>query len=255
MGEGFEKDEQKKETRTQDPQDEPQVSRRPVKPALLSWQVAEQIRAAVFRGELRAGQHLRELNLAKQFRVSQATIREALSKVEQHGLVVRTPNRSTKVVQLPPEQFREIAAVRLTLERMAFLEAAERATDQELDALAKWDAQHAGEAPGVPAAIADWEFHRQVWRLSRNATLIRILEQLTMPAIAFHSDYRKALKRGEPDNSHRELIIALRMRDRDMVSDAVERHLGDGSPAAQDVDGMMGAMPGDASAQPSSGID
>jgi DNA-binding GntR family transcriptional regulator len=238
----FQKDEQEERTARQVQAGVDLASLRHMKTAPLSWQIAERIQEAVFRGEFRAGQHLRELNLAKQFRVSQATIREALSKVEQQGLVVRTPHHSTTVVQLLPEQLREIAAVRRTLERMAFLEAAERATGQDLDALANRNAKQGGEQPETPAAVADWEFHRQVWRLSGNTTLIRMLEQLTMPVIAFHAGCQKTVKPKAPvGDSHQELIIALRMRDREMIASALERHLADDSAAAQDVTGMMGA--------------
>ena len=52
----------------------------PVKAESLSAQVFETIRDAIFRGELKPGETLRELGLAKSLNVSQATVREALEQ-------------------------------------------------------------------------------------------------------------------------------------------------------------------------------
>ncbi len=91
-------------------------SLQPVRAESLSAQVAESIREAIFSGELKPGQVLRELGLAKNMNVSQATVREALSHLEHYGLVVRTPNRSTSVTSLSREDVQNRASIWLTLE-------------------------------------------------------------------------------------------------------------------------------------------
>ncbi|MPY87454.1 MAG: GntR family transcriptional regulator [Luteitalea sp.] len=58
----------------------------PVKAGSLSRQVFEALRTAIFAGRFSPGDSLRELYLARDLNVSQATVREALAQLEQDGL-------------------------------------------------------------------------------------------------------------------------------------------------------------------------
>lgn len=194
---------------------------------LRSSHVADEIRQAIFEGILRPGEELRELRLAGLFQVSQATIREALGKLEHLGLVVRVPNRHTRIAQFTASQFKEMAKVRLELEVMAFDEAARRATAAEQEELARLEQWTAGEEEACGSApLAEWEFHRAVWRISRNTTLIGILEQLAAPIYLFYRNYRMATgPREERASTRKELLLALRMRDRSKISESLAAYL------------------------------
>src|SRR5262245_63856832 len=101
---------------------------KPVKNRALSDDVFETLRDAIFSGRLKPGDPLRELHLAKELAVSQATVRDALVKLERFGLVVRIPNKETIVTPHTSREIRERIAIRATLEELAFLEAAGRLT-------------------------------------------------------------------------------------------------------------------------------
>jgi DNA-binding GntR family transcriptional regulator len=138
----------------------------PVKAESLSVQVADSIREAIFRGELKPGQVLRELGLARNLNVSQATVREALSQLEHYGLVVRTPNRSTSVTSLSMTEVRDRIRVRVALECLAFSDAAQRATPEqlaELDHLAARIKEKAASKDSFEMMKADRRFHQLVW--------------------------------------------------------------------------------------------
>ncbi len=98
----------------------------PIKTSSLSSQVFETLRGAIFAGTYQPGEQLTELHLSQELQVSQNTVREALVQLERLGLVKRVPNKGTTVTRLSEEDIAERLAVRLTLEQMAFAEAAKR---------------------------------------------------------------------------------------------------------------------------------
>lgn len=154
-------------------------SLQPVRAESLSAQVAESIREAIFSGELSPGQVLRELGLARNMNVSQATVREALSHLEHYGLVVRTPNRSTSVTSLTREEIQNRASIWLTLESTIW----EHAAASQSDLLADLNSI-LSSMPDAPVNVAR-RFHSRLWESTGNVVLIRILDQLTTPLFAF----------------------------------------------------------------------
>src|ERR1700752_4485365 len=63
--------------------------------------VADELRRAVFDGELESGTPLREVALAESLGVSRPTVREALGMLVAEGLATREPNRGFPIA--PPE--------------------------------------------------------------------------------------------------------------------------------------------------------
>ena len=78
--------------------------------------VAEELRRAVFEGELEAGTPLREVALAESLGVSRPTLREALAMLVAEGLATREPNRGVSVASPDPESVRDVSTARTVLE-------------------------------------------------------------------------------------------------------------------------------------------
>ncbi|MBX9811311.1 MAG: GntR family transcriptional regulator [Burkholderiales bacterium] len=74
------------------------------------------LRERIARQEIPPGSKLRENELAKEFGVPRARVREALCALEQRGLIERIPNRGAVVVRLDLSQVFEIYDVREVLE-------------------------------------------------------------------------------------------------------------------------------------------
>lgn len=194
----------------------------PVRAESLSAQVFETIRDAIFRGELKPGETLRELGLAKTLNVSQATVREALAHLEQYGLVVRTPNRSTNVTSFSPEEAVQRQVVRCNLETLAFMEARERMTPEDLEeinALAE-QAERASGNGAFEAIQAERRFHSRIWELSGNGVLTRTLEQVAMPLFV-----RRAHNRPSDGVHYRNLASALKEGDAQQIGEALKEHI------------------------------
>lgn len=205
----------------------------PVKSGTLSTQVFERLRAAIFSGDLRPGDALRELHVARDLKVSQATVREALVQLEQFGLVVRTPNIGTHVTRLTPQEIQERVALRTLLEEQALVEAAPRMTtadfaalDERLAVLSDAIARNAY----FDQAQADLAFHRFIWLRTGNRTLYRTLDQLAVPLFAFVSMLRGANRQTLKDvvHSHEGLVDALRRGNRRLMRKAIHTHFESG---------------------------
>jgi DNA-binding GntR family transcriptional regulator len=70
--------------------------------------IATQLRADIAQGALLSGERLRELPLAEQLGVSQATVREALALLEREGWVAKQPRRGVYVRAFSPAEADDI---------------------------------------------------------------------------------------------------------------------------------------------------
>lgn len=194
----------------------------------LAQQAVDRLREAIFDGVYPPGANLRELRIAREFGVSQATVREALQQLEAAGLVTRQPNVGTTVTRLAPKEVRERVELRALLEVQAAREAAARMGEEEFAELGRRLAA-LGSAIArnsyYGAAQADLEFHRWVWKCSGNETLCRFLDQLTVPLLAFVSVLRaNGLQHlADVTTAHEPLVAALRSRDPGLIQEAFTR--------------------------------
>lgn len=194
----------------------------------LVERTALRLRQAIFDGVYPPGAHLRELRIAREFGISQATVREALAQLEAAGLVMRQPHVGTTVTRLTPREVRERVELRALLEVRAAEEASRRMSEEDfrelnrrlaaLDSAVQRDSYY-------EAAQADFEFHRFIWRCSGNEILCRVLDQLTLPLLAFVSVLRaNGLQHlAGVTAGHEPLVAALRSRDPVVIREAFTR--------------------------------
>jgi DNA-binding GntR family transcriptional regulator len=208
------------------------ITLRPLKKGgSLKAHAASNIREAIFGGKFAPGDALRELHLARELKISQATVREALAQLEREGLVVRVPNKETVVTNLSRQEVRERLTLRVVLEGIAFAQAADRMEELHYCELARLTAAISeAVASRVPheLAQADLRFHRYVWEQSGNKTLFQMLDQLCAPLFAFMSILRrKGIEQPNPNvQPHEALVAALRNRDPEEIVAAIRAHLG-----------------------------
>ena len=194
----------------------------------LSQRASKAIRQAIFQGVLTPGAPLRELSLSRELGTSQAVIREALLRLENEGLVERSANRGTRVVNLTGDEVRDRLEVRLLLETEAAHRAARRLDDQgwsALDGLLSDLQDAAAEGDPYRCAQADLALHRAIWGACGNRALIAALEGATVPLFAFASIVRREAGIGALASLHQDLVAALRTARRKTIADALQRHV------------------------------
>jgi DNA-binding GntR family transcriptional regulator len=150
---------------------------------------AQAIRESIISGELRGGDRIIEQKWAVRLGIGQPTLREALHELEHQGLVRKTQQRGTFVVQLSPEDFRLIQEVRIPLEAIAVGKAAENFTadaDREFTAILEAMAGSGISEVDVKSFHeSDVSFHRKIWELAGNEYLRSTLETVTFRLFVF----------------------------------------------------------------------
>ncbi|WP_437222446.1 GntR family transcriptional regulator [Planctomicrobium sp. SH661] len=145
------------------------------------------IREAIELGELTAGTQVKELDLAKRLGVGQPTIREALLELEFVGFIERVGPRKTRVTHLSRQQIGDIYLVRSRLELLAveLLAASSGRNLDECRQRAQEMKEHAAAGDVKSFYQADLEFHRALWKATRNETISEVLERLVPKLFAF----------------------------------------------------------------------
>jgi DNA-binding GntR family transcriptional regulator len=142
---------------------------------------------AIEAGELKAGEALTELGLARILGVAQPTIREAILELEFIGYVERTAARKIRVALLSKRSIDNIYLVRIRLEVLA-VELVAMQPAAEIQSC--WDQLQKMETAARQATFrdffhADLEFHRALWRCSRNECVESALERIVRKLFAF----------------------------------------------------------------------
>jgi DNA-binding GntR family transcriptional regulator len=132
------------------------------------------LRAAILNGTVPPGGQLRERDIAVDLGVSRSPLREALTRLEEEGLIVKVPFRGAFVAEVSAQDVAEISSIRLLVEPYALELALEALRGPERPRLTNTieEFQRATEKNDVPASIdAHLQFHRLFYDLSGHGVL------------------------------------------------------------------------------------
>src|SRR5689334_6592454 len=152
-----------------------------VDPVSTVDRVADELRRALFDGELDPGTPLREVALAESLGVARSTVREALGILVAEGLADRVPNKGTAVHELSAEEIRDVCRARAVLETAGIRrwpEASEESRDAVRAALTEFDRLAHGTATAQELTAAHLGIHRALTGLTESPRLIAMAESL-----------------------------------------------------------------------------
>jgi DNA-binding GntR family transcriptional regulator len=154
-------------------------------PSTLRTHVMKELRAQILSGRYSPGERLNESRIARELNISRIPVREALSQLQEQGLVTSHERRGMFVTKLSEDEVQQINSLRMVLEAEAMRLARARMTPSiraELTDLVErmenWD------GPLIDAAALDRQFHAVIWRASGNPYLERTLHSLTTSLFA-----------------------------------------------------------------------
>lgn len=147
----------------------------------LSESVYEMIKLRLLGGQLASGTRLIEKVVAAQLGVSRTPVREALSKLEEEGLVEIISHHGTLVADISSKDIEEIYQIREALESLAVKLALPHLSSRKLQELARLheDCRHFLEKGDLyPFIKVDKACHNLLVRLSNNKRLIHLMGNL-----------------------------------------------------------------------------
>lgn len=203
------------------------------------------IRRDILSGRLTPGSKLVEAEIASQLGVSRNPVREAISQLEQQGLVVSIPNRGTFIIQPTPEQAYDMFLLRAYLELFALRLAFAKDEPDRFSALAEVveemsDLVESSEAFDSEAwgqlSLLDTEFHTRLVQASGSTALLRAWETASPTDIIFLYDRslngNLSSDRGDVEGivaRHRQLLDRLQSGDWQAAERELRRHFMVGS--------------------------
>jgi DNA-binding GntR family transcriptional regulator len=185
----------------------------------------DRLREAILALELGPGSTLTERALESRLETSRTTVRAALARLENEGLV----NRDGRGYQVAPLDLLEIKRAcdwREVIETAAARATIERASDTELEQLAQHLGTLAASEPLEMHMRDATDFHINLARLAANPFMTRALEDvLTRLARArwFEAGSTNGLERA--DREHRQILKAIQARDADAAEQEIKAHL------------------------------
>ena len=196
--------------------------------------VFETLRDAIITQVLKPGERLMEIQLADEMGVSRTPVREAIRKLELEGLVVMVPRKGAYVAGVSMKDIHEVYEVRAALEMLAVSLAAERITDEELDALERQvlkesEAETSGNTDENTLdniVYIDTTFHDIIYQAAHNQRLVQFLNILQEQLQRF-----RAASLSRPGRSktaleeHKQIIEALAERNGELASKLAKEHI------------------------------
>lgn len=215
----------------------------PVRSTRIYAEIVRQIRGLIADGRLKSGDRLPpERDLAERFRVSRASVREALRALETTGLLEIRPGEGAFVREAPVEALVEPLALVILTQREAIAElyearrlfeppiaalAAGRATAEEVGEMARiLDDQAREVAAGRTGLAQDAAFHAAIAQATHNRAISRLVTALM--DLLTQTREESLQTPGRPRRSHRDhrrILAAIRARDQEGARQAMLEHV------------------------------
>ncbi|MGI4848736.1 MAG: GntR family transcriptional regulator [Janthinobacterium lividum] len=134
----------------------------------------DSVRDYILSGQIAPGARLTEAFLADRFALSRATVRGALQRLQQEGLLVLVPYTGWTVMAMTAHDAWELYTLRASLESLASRLASEKITMAGKARLSKaFERLKEASASGdrMRISVADFELHKKIVELSQHARL------------------------------------------------------------------------------------
>lgn len=197
-------------------------------PESIVERVYERVKAMSVGYELKPGERVNEVEIARRLGASRTPLREALNRLSAEGLLRFVPGKGYFCRDLDVDEVLQLYELRKTIEVAAVRLAIERATDEEIDALLAFLSQ-TGPAPGLRSTVElvdlDETFHERLLAMSGNRQMLRVLENINARIrfvrwIDMHRGDRR-----KTQAEHRDVLRALKRRDTATCVALLEKHI------------------------------
>jgi DNA-binding GntR family transcriptional regulator len=195
----------------------------------LADRIADRLKRLIVTGEIKPGQKLVEKDIAAAFNVSRTPLREALSRLVNDGLAAGIPYRGIFVRQITLRQVQDIYELRIAIEGLAAMFAAQRAEARDIAALNElliaMDKEQAGD-DSAELKLLNERFHRTIAIASGNVLLVERLDELWTWVSLSRTTVWSSTGRGNTSrDEHHAIYEAIRARDPLRARALAEEHV------------------------------
>ena len=191
----------------------------------LNAQVYDILKEMIADKRFTPGSSLNVEKLTQELGVSRTPIWEAIRRLEQEGIVVHTPHKSVRLVELTRQMALELYEVRETMEAMAARLGAERATPEIIARMEKILAEQTlivNREDDVAYSRSDYDFHILIYKSCGNELLTEILEGLRYKALPLA--FKLSPHYTEFLAFHKDILAAFRKHESKAAEKAMQRH-------------------------------
>jgi DNA-binding GntR family transcriptional regulator len=195
--------------------------------ASLSDQATRLVRKRILEGVYRPGERLIEVELAAEFQISRAPLREALRSLAQEGIVTHRPNKGFYVPAITMNDARALYEFRQSMETSAARWAAARATDAEIAVLQRMlETTDQVFREGEDAYPQDLDFHLALARAAHSPLVELRTQEVSrqLQVLRQRSGYSPDRARAAYEE-HVIIARAIAERDPDKAERAARLHL------------------------------
>ena len=195
----------------------------------LRENIADIIRKRIIYQELEPGQKIVEQDLAKEFKTSRATIREALRQLELEGLVNIIPNKGAYVTGISDKDVHDIYMIRSMLEGLCVRWATEHITQEqleELDEIILLSEYHMDKGHSDQLTELDGRFHQILYEASQSRILDHVLSDFhKYVQLARRTSVKTEERAIKSIGEHNEILNAIKAKDAEKAGNLATIHI------------------------------
>lgn len=200
-----------------------------IKSHALYIQVADRLRAQIYRHELQPGDAIDEMALCERYGISRTPLREALKVLSSEGLIELIPRKGSFVRRMDITELNELFPVMAVLEGLCAREAVHNCSADKLKKLENIHEkleQYAASGNIDEYYEQNFIFHQAVQDLSDNPTLQRLIGDLRkVLRLARHLQLTMPGRLQASIEEHRQIMLAFRKQDADLADQNMQLHL------------------------------
>ena len=193
----------------------------------LREKIYKVIRKAILDRELKPGNRVTELELAKKYGISRTPIREAFRRLESEGFLTILPRKGAVVTEIKEQTVIEFYQIKGALEVLAGLLASETMTEEDIKELEKLNDELKKVADSeVEVDTEEFnkihnKFHETFIQKSNNKLLIDLLQLLVKRYMRFRLMVEHTNFIEEVIKQHEEIIDAFYKKDKDLIEKSI----------------------------------
>ncbi len=185
---------------------------------------------AIISGKIKQGEWLRQTQLAKEMKVSQSTIREALGRLVSEGLAEQIARKGVQVVFISKDDLSDIYELRILAEGLAWETAALHITKDEIESMRKLLSSTEDENSVRNFRKANQDFHMIPIYASKRRYLIKTISGLLNLNNYYNLLHDKSFEIQIQDwklniKEHEDLVNILETGDGKLTRQLIEKHI------------------------------